>query len=365
VPPAGQAFPAGGLYVMRDPERSGTGHATIDAGPHGALSFGHSHADALSVELFAGGGPLFVDAGTFAYDGPERDAYRSTSAHNTVEVGGESACLPGASFKWRTVADARCDGWVDTGGLTWFRGHHDGYLRLAPPVMHRRDVVHPGSGVWIVTDVLSTEGEHSAVTRWHLAPEIQPSIAEQWDTGCLIELARGGQHVATMMLLADRGKVSLEPGKVSPQFGRETATTVVTWRAAVHRDLRVQSIVLDWTSLASRAVTIHSSAHDAREISSPFAALHPAAGHALHVGGEEASLGGGLHVRASTIWVEPAIGGAAGRVAAVGVGSCMIGDRPLSGHASAGHEPGARWLVATFENEVWSTNAGTLSPVDY
>jgi hypothetical protein len=43
----------------------------------------------------------------------------------------------------------------------------------------------------------------------------------------------------------------------------------------------------------------------------------------------------------------------------------MIGDRPLSGHASAGHEPGARWLVATFENEVWSTNAGTLSPVDY
>jgi uncharacterized heparinase superfamily protein len=178
--PGPKAFPVGGIYVMRDPAGGGTGHATVDAGPHGALSFGHSHADALAVELYAGGGPLFVDSGTFAYHGPARDAYRSTAAHNTVEVDGESACLPGASFKWRTVAHARADGWTAADGLTWFRGHHDGYARLSSPVAHVREVVHPGAGAWIITDGLTSPGEHRAALRWHLASDVSAAIAEQW-----------------------------------------------------------------------------------------------------------------------------------------------------------------------------------------
>jgi len=357
--PTAQAFSRGGLYVMRDPASSGTGHAAIDAGPHGALSFGHSHADALAIELYAGAGPLLVDSGTLAYDGAKRDAYRSTAAHNTVEVDGESTCLPGASFKWRTVADARCDGWTAEAGLTWFRGHHDGYARLELPVAHRREVVHPGSGVWIVTDRLSSPGDHRAVLRWHLAAGIEATVVEQWHGGCLIALSRAMRHVATIALIAEGGAFALEPGEISPQFGIATATTIVTWRGELRRDLRLQSIVLDWTSLAVPAVTLHLPGAVVRQAAGPSDHDGRGAQSVLHAGGDEVDYGAGLRARSDLAWVEPSMGGAADRVAAVGVRWCTLGAGPLAGDSAD------RWLVATLAKEAWSTRAGTLSPVDY
>ena len=352
-------FPAGGLYVMRDRAGVGTGHATMDAGPHGALSFGHSHADALAIELFAGGGPLFVDSGTFAYEGTQRDAYRSTAAHNTVEVDGESACLPGASFKWRTVAHARCEGWISDEGLSWLRGRHEGYARLDPPATHRRDLAHPGSGVWVVTDAVSSTGAHQAVLRWHLAPDVDASIVERWDGGSLIVLTRGDRQVATLAVLADQGEIALEPGVVSPQFGHEVPSMVITWRGEMQRDLRVQSIVLDWTSLAVPAVLLHSVPLLAR-LAGPAWAEPEAHENALHVDGEEVDCGAGLKARASLLWVERTDGDAATRIAGVGVRSLAHG-----GHERWTPDKADGWFVATFENDDWHVSTGTLSPVDY
>ncbi len=64
-----------------------------DGGPHGFLSIAaHAHADALSVEVRYGGVEILADPGTYCYHGePEwRSYFRSTIAHNTVELGGQS-----------------------------------------------------------------------------------------------------------------------------------------------------------------------------------------------------------------------------------------------------------------------------------
>ena len=88
-----------------------------DGGPHGFLSIaGHAHADALSVEVRHGGTEILVDPGTYCYHGePElRRYFRSTLAHNTVEVDGRDQSVSGGPFLWlRHARDQR--------GRTWIR----------------------------------------------------------------------------------------------------------------------------------------------------------------------------------------------------------------------------------------------------
>ena len=66
----------------------------IDAGPQGALTAGHGHADALSIQLITDGRPILIDPGTFCYVCPERDRFRGTAAHNTLQVDGRDQAQP-------------------------------------------------------------------------------------------------------------------------------------------------------------------------------------------------------------------------------------------------------------------------------
>ena len=73
------ALAEGGFYLMAD-EKSGQ-QLLIDAGPLGAGSGGHGHADALSICLVRDGRNLLIDPGTFEYvgDGDERARWRGTA----------------------------------------------------------------------------------------------------------------------------------------------------------------------------------------------------------------------------------------------------------------------------------------------
>lgn len=48
---------------------------------------GHGHCDCLSFELSIKGSPLFVNSGTYQYQGKLRSYFRSTRAHNTLMIG--------------------------------------------------------------------------------------------------------------------------------------------------------------------------------------------------------------------------------------------------------------------------------------
>jgi len=168
VPDCSAAFRASGFYVMSGENRKW--QAVIDAGPQGAHTAGHGHADALSMTLAASGRELLSDAGTFEYVGPDldRDLFRGTSAHNTLMIASKYQAQPRGPFGWESLPVVQAEGWITGRTFDLFVGSHDGYSRLPNPVIHRRYVFALKSGLILVRDLVLGFGEYSLDLFWHL-----------------------------------------------------------------------------------------------------------------------------------------------------------------------------------------------------
>lgn len=173
-PPAhdSHAFRESGLYVMSD----GSEQLVIDAGPQGAHTAGHGHADALSVVVNCAGRPLLIDPGTYEYvgAGDQRDCFRGTQAHNTLAVDGLSQSEPGGPFAWGRLPNVRAEGWISGESFDLFAGSHDGFMRLTNPVLHRRFVFFLKNQFWLVRDQVIGTGKHELQLSWHLASDLVP-----------------------------------------------------------------------------------------------------------------------------------------------------------------------------------------------
>ena len=174
VAPAGtsRAFPDGGFYVMRDGWDRSTTWALVDGGPHGWLNCGHAHADALAIEVAAGGRLVLCDSGTFSYTGAERDDFRATSSHNTATVDGTSSSLTAGQFHWRSIARTTVHEWSTSPTADVWRGSHDGYERLADPAVHERTVLFLHRRYLVVLDAIAALGPHEWTLHWHVAPDL-------------------------------------------------------------------------------------------------------------------------------------------------------------------------------------------------
>ena len=152
-----------------------------DGGPHGFLSIAaHAHADALSVEVRFGGVDILADPGTYCYHGePEwRSYFRSTIAHNTVELGGRSQSSDGGPFLWLSHANAREIDVRDDGESAEWIAEHDGYLSLDPPARHRRTVrLDRAARTLDITDEIDADG-HEVRLAFHLGPDVQTELDE-------------------------------------------------------------------------------------------------------------------------------------------------------------------------------------------
>ena len=83
IPNYQNSFLQAGYYKLKNNDVS----VLIDAGKIGPnYNPGHSHCDCLSFELFVNKEPLFVNSGTYQYQGEMRQFFRSTEAHNTIMV---------------------------------------------------------------------------------------------------------------------------------------------------------------------------------------------------------------------------------------------------------------------------------------
>jgi hypothetical protein len=150
-----------------------------DGGPHGYLSIAaHAHADALAVEVRYGGVDVLADPGTYCYHGePEwRSYFRSTIAHNTVELDGQNQSGEGGPFMWLRHAKAREIEVQDIGDAAEWTAEHDGYLALNPPSRHRRTVRLDRASrcVDIVDEILG--GRHDVRLAFHLGPEVDAEV---------------------------------------------------------------------------------------------------------------------------------------------------------------------------------------------
>jgi hypothetical protein len=215
-------FPDGGVAVLRDDWSDNAAVAVIDAGPHGVLNCGHAHADALTMTLSLGAQPLFIDRGTLTYVGAERNEFRCTRSHNTVEFDGESSVTPLGPFQWGP-RPVRASGELSIfESRTLFRAQAAGHVDSDRPSLHRRVVAHAPYGAWLVLDAPERAGLTSLVVRWQLAPGL---MAAGHDHGLDI-LDRNGRLLAVVTILGVNS-VTQSVREVSLRYGHRTPATVI------------------------------------------------------------------------------------------------------------------------------------------
>jgi hypothetical protein len=211
------AFPDGGLYVLADAEPYAQA-MVVDAGPQGEGRSGHGHADALSLRLTMYGRRWLVDAGSGVYiskDPADRNTFRGTGAHNTLRVDGMDQAVADEPFSWTQIPTTQAENWIAGKSFTYFVGSHNGYARLADPVVHRRHVLKIAGGVWLVRDVVLGQTEHELEIRWHFAPDLEVQA-----------FGSGRVEVSTSRSRSKTGAASGEPG-LTLMVPEETA-----WHAA-------------------------------------------------------------------------------------------------------------------------------------
>ena len=217
------ALEAAGVYLIaaEDPPSQ----MTIDAGPQGTKNAGHGHADALSVCLNSGGEPVLVDPGTFEYvgSGAARDRFRETAAHNTLTVDGLSQAGPDGPFGWKSLPVTRREMWINGRSFDLFRGSHNGYARLAPPVLHRRWIFARKGRFWLIRDVVEGTGEHRLDLYWHLAP----AMSRKGDNALLFGAANRGPELSVLTVAGHGWEEQVETGFYSSAYGRMQPAPVI------------------------------------------------------------------------------------------------------------------------------------------
>ena len=179
-----RALPDSGYYLLQYGGKSQGDRVSVvfDCGELGFTSIAaHGHADALSFTLRAFGSDVFVDPGTYDYFSfpAWRTYFRSTRAHNTLAVDGLDQSVMLGPFLWGQRAQARRIGWelsVHGGKVT---GEHDGYTRLADPVVHRRTLeLDARAQALTIQDEIVARGPHEIAVYFHLAEDARVSVEQ-------------------------------------------------------------------------------------------------------------------------------------------------------------------------------------------
>ena len=207
-----------------------------DGGPHGYLSIAaHAHADALSVEVRYGGVDVLADPGTYCYHGEPawRSYFRSTMAHNTVELDGLCQSRDGGPFLWLRHANARELGVQDIGDAAEWTAEHDGYSALHPSARHRRTVWldRVSRSIDIVDEVRG--GRHDVLLAFHLGPDVEAELEEacallRWPGASTPGAAR--LELPPLQWSMHRGETDPILGWYSPGLGRRVPAVTLLGR---------------------------------------------------------------------------------------------------------------------------------------
>ncbi|MNC13028.1 Heparin-sulfate lyase precursor [compost metagenome] len=161
-------FPIGGYVLSRSSWEEQAMYMAMRAGVGQA---GHTHADALSLVLYAHGRELVADSGIGLFEwNKERKYVVSTRAHNTVTVDGLDQHV--RSMHWNTPSSAACKIWDfrSNGQFDYVYASHYGYTRCDDPVVHSRKVLSVKNRYWLVIDLFDAKDQHLYEQRYHLTP---------------------------------------------------------------------------------------------------------------------------------------------------------------------------------------------------
>jgi hypothetical protein len=243
-------FAEAGMVILRDPPTSAASTARdaqaaheiwcrCDHGPLGFLSVAaHGHADALAIELRHGGVDVLADPGTYCYHGEPawRSYFRSTRAHNTLELADVSQSVEGGPFLWQRPVPTRLVRvfGLHSGDIAVWQAEHGGYDRLMPHATHRRQVTFDRQRRTVsVVDQVDCDGEHACRLAFHLGRTVTATLRGSIAT-LSWPLPDGAHGTAEFRLPPDlswqtvRGQVDPPMGWYSPAFDeREPATTLL------------------------------------------------------------------------------------------------------------------------------------------
>ncbi|UCE05075.1 MAG: alginate lyase family protein, partial [bacterium] len=160
-------FPNGGYSIMR----SGWGNKTLPFNEELYLLFDcgtnypwHAHYDVLNIVATAYGHDLLKDPGRFTYnDGPEREVFKSSAAHNTIVIDGRD------QPQHYTPPSAQ---WHSLHGFDYVIGTQASH----PQVTHQRSVFFAKPKYWIIVDRLTGTEHHRYDQYWHLSEETKGKI---------------------------------------------------------------------------------------------------------------------------------------------------------------------------------------------
>ncbi len=242
-------FPQGGYYVLGQhfglPDEI---RVVMDCAPLGYLSIAaHGHSDALAFTLSVAGEEILIDPGTYVYlmQKKWRDYFRSTRAHNTVCVDELDQSVMGGAFMWVIHANARLEAWEPGERLDHIVGSHDGYLRLADPVLHRREILFDKLANTIkVRDFLECRKKHRVEINWHCHEDAEVSLQDfgvkvagkQTDVNMILEDKRFSVHFV-------RGDEEQPQGWVSRNFDSRVPATVVVWSGEIEGSCELETMI--------------------------------------------------------------------------------------------------------------------------
>ena len=192
--------------------------------------------------------------GTFTYtgDAAARNRFRGSGLHSTVVVDGEEQQpLPGGRlFALPEVAVASCLAFESTDRRGRLVVEHQGYQRLTPPVLHRRELVLDREAEAIfLADSLTGAGAHRAQVHF-LLPTLEvrlvpldgparerlslaaPPQATGWDLTHAVELGPAGAPLAFLVGAGAVGAPGLTRAEHSPGYLQREPATLVTFELA-------------------------------------------------------------------------------------------------------------------------------------
>jgi len=223
-------FEAGGYFVMRDGWAETDDYLLVDCGTLGSLSGGHAHADALAIDLAAGGRTMLADAGTYTYHETKelRDYFRSSEAHNTLIIDEKSSSEAGGKFSWKTKAEAKVNSWISQARFDFFEGSHDGYQRLKKsPATHTRSILFLKNDYWIMRDYVETPGEHDYKLNFQFAGGTNPSIEPAQNGDFCVSETPANETGLRLFTFGDKGDWQRGNGWISPCYGKRTSAPLL------------------------------------------------------------------------------------------------------------------------------------------
>jgi len=160
-----KTYPNGGMTLMkRGKGRLLLRHARLGLGN----TCGHGHADALSVMFWWDDMPVLIDLGSGQYNGDPniRNYFRSTIAHNTVEIGNRNQAEILGPFLWKKSYGTALN---STGQSPYLfaEASHDGY-RKTFSVVHTRRVEYPENNEFCIRDSFICPGGTPMRGAFHL-----------------------------------------------------------------------------------------------------------------------------------------------------------------------------------------------------